>query len=312
LEVAQENDSMTNAPIALFVYNRPAHTRQLIDSLLRNEGVADSALYVFSDAPRNNAAIDPVAEVRSYIHSIKGFKSVEIIERDNNAGLARSIIDGVTYLCNEYGRVIVLEDDLLVSQWFLAYMNNAISLYKDDDRVMQIAGYMFPASLELEDDALFLPFISSWGWATWSRAWQHFDPEAKAYEKLSRDSELKNRFDLNGNYSYFKMLRAQQEGKADSWAIRWYLSVFMRDGLALYPIKSMVRNQGFDGSGVNCAISNIEEAALDIGFRPVSFPTKIEITEFESEVLTNMPVPSLSLSSVFNRLSGYMKRILPF
>jgi len=301
---------MNYAPIALFVYNRPKHTRQTVKSLLDNAEAAQSSLYIFSDAFRDAKSRHAVAEVRSYIHSIAGFKSVTIIERETNYGLARSIIEGVTQLCDEYGRVIVLEDDLVTSPHFLAFMNDALTRYEHEDRVMQIAGYMFPVDLNIREDALFLPFISSWGWATWQRAWQHFDAEAKGYKKLSKDRDLIRKFDLGGHYNYFKMLSAQQQGKADSWAIRWYLSIFLRNGLALYPRKTLVKNVGFDGSGVNCAVSIIEESLLDMNFKVQSMPDELEISLAQDAVLNNMPVPSLNMVSVVNRLLSVFRRIL--
>lgn len=303
---------MSYAPISLFVYNRPWHTRQAVESLLVNPGAAHSPLYIFSDAPRGATASEAVAEVRAYIRTIAGFKTVTIIERETNFGLARSIIDGVTRLCEEYGRVIVMEDDLVTSPHFLAYMNDALALYENEGRVMQVAGYMFPVNLDINEDVLLLPFISSWGWATWKRAWQHFDAEAKGYKKLVKDRTLRKQFDLGGHYGYFKMLRAQQQGKADSWAIRWYLSVFLRNGLALYPKKTLVRNLGFDGSGVNCAVSKIEESQLAMNFHVHSMPQHIEVSEVQAVILDNMPVPSLSIRSVTNRLLGYLKRIFHF
>ena len=309
LEIDQESPKVIRAPVALFVYNRPMHTRQTVEALLNNAEAAQTALYVFSDAPRDAAARKAVAKVRTYIRSIAGFNSVTIIERETNFGLARSIIDGVTKLCEEYGRVIVLEDDLVTSPHFLAFMNDALTRYEKEDRVMQVAGYMFPMELNIREGALLLPFISSWGWATWQRAWLHFDGSAKGYEKLAKDRGLIKKFDLDGHYSYFKMLRAQQQGKSESWAIRWYLSVFLHNGLALYPRKTMVQNIGFDGSGVNCAVSNIEELPLDMNFKVQSMPDEIEISLAQDAVLNNMPVPSLSMVSMVNRLLSAFKRI---
>ncbi len=300
---------MNYAPVALFVYNRPKHARQTVEALLSNSGAIQTAIYVFSDAPRDASASQAVADVRSYIHSIDGFKSVTIIERETNYGLARSIIEGVTQLCEKYGRVIVLEDDLVTSPNFLAFMNDALMRYENENRVMQVAGYMFPMDLKIREDALLLPFISSWGWATWQRAWRHFDADANDYEKLAMNRNLIKKFDLDGHYSYFKMLRKQQSGKSESWAIRWYLSVFMHNGLALYPKKTLVRNIGFDGSGVNCTVSSIAEANLDMDFRVQTMPIEIELSEAQNVVLDNMPMPSLSLGSVMNRLFGAFRSV---
>lgn len=300
---------MIYAPIALFVYNRLSHTRQTVEAILLNEEAAESDIYIFSDAPRDVTVYEMVSEVRSYIRSIEGFKTITIIERETNFGLAQSIIGGVTTLCEDYGKVIVLEDDLVTSPNFLSYMNNALHKYEKENSVMQIAGYMFPVNLELDEDALFMSFISSWGWATWQRAWKYLDIGAKGYPILEKDLKLRNKFDLDGHYSYFKMLKAQQQGKTQSWAIIWYLSVFLKDGLILYPKKTLVSNLGFDGSGVNCAVSTIKESQLDVSFHVKMLPQHVAISEVQDTVLANMPSPQFSIGSIINRLFERLKRI---
>lgn len=292
---------MTYAPLALFVYNRPEHTRRTVEALLANTLAGETPLHVFSDAPRDAAASQAVAEVRAYVRTIAGFKSITIIERDTNFGLARSIIDGVTSLCADHGRVIVMEDDLLTSPHFLTYMNEGLTRYEREDRVMQIAGYMFPVSLKLGEDALFLPFSSSWGWATWERAWRHFDVSGVGHRRLVEDQSLRQAFDLNGKYRYFKMLEAQLRGEADSWAIRWYLSVFLMNGLILYPKKTLVGNIGFDGTGVNCAVSSIETDVIDKHFQVTVMPSQVSLSVKYEVVLAQFPNPRLNLESMFNR-----------
>src|SRR5262249_54070621 len=158
---------------------------------------------------------------------------------------------GVTDLCHRHASAIVIEDDLELSPYFLEYMNAGLVTYRDDARVMQISGYMFPIRLPSSQDAFFLPLTTSWGWATWDRAWRQFDPDAVVASLVLADPLQRSAFDLNGSYPYSAMLQAQQEGKIDSWAIRWYHSVFAHKGLVLYPARSLVRNSGFDGSGVN-------------------------------------------------------------
>ena len=296
--------STNNSPIALFVYNRPLHTRSTVEALLQNAEAKESDLIIYSDAAKTNISDLQVNETRTYIRSISGFKSILIIEHSENLGLAKSIMDGVTTLCAQYGRVIVIEDDLIVSPHFLNYMNSALNQYNDVEKVMQIAGYMFPmkAGDEINVEAIFLPFISSWGWATWQRAWRHYDESARYYKKLNIDSNLKWRFDLNGNYKYFKMLKAQQQGKIESWAIRWYLSVFFENGLVLYPAKTLVSNNGFDGSGVNCAVSTIIEKAIDVNFKVRHLPNIIEPSSEYHKVIKNMPIPKLSIASIIKRI----------
>ena len=174
---------------------------------------------------------------------------------EENRGLAQSIINGVSLVLKRHGRAIILEDDLVTLPSFLSYMNFALNRYEKSEQVMQISGYMFPVEYETEYDAAFLTFGASWGWATWERAWQHFDEQATGWERLLADAELRNRFDLEGTYNYSQLLVAQMHGKIDSWALRWYWSMFCRNGFILYPAISFVQNIGFDGSGTHCSSS---------------------------------------------------------
>lgn len=240
----------TLAPIALFVYRRAEHARRTLEALLRNPEAERSKIYVFADGPKSGLDAPDVARTREVVSSFE-VDNIVVVRRESNAGLARSIVEGVTQLCREHGQVIVLEDDIVVAPDFLAYMNSALDRYRDDDRVMQISGHMFPVEIRSRHDAVFLPFITSWGWGTWDRAWKHFDPSMAGAEELARDRRLRMRFDLGGAYPYFRILEKQRRGEIDSWAIRWYLSVFRRSGLALYPVASRVRNIGLDGSGTH-------------------------------------------------------------
>lgn len=239
------------APIALFVYNRPIHARRTIEALAANPEAHESDLYIFSDGPRNDQAVQQVDEVRRLMETVTGFRRVEIIRSPRNLGLSASIVGGVGTLCSEFGCAIAVEDDLLVSPGFLAFMNSALVRYADNPDVMQVSGYMFPVALERSNEAVFLPLISCWGWATWKRAWDLYDPDMRAFANLEQDRALRRRFDLDGAYGYFDMLRRQRAGAIDSWGVRWLLSVFMRDGLVLYPPRTMVDNIGFDGSGTH-------------------------------------------------------------
>jgi hypothetical protein len=246
------DSDMKTAPIVLFVYNRPTHTRRTVEALLRNKLAVESDLFIYSDAPKQTTNKEAVQNVRDYIKTIAGFRSISIVERERNWGLANSIIDGVTEICRKYGRVIVVEDDLVVSPHFLEYMNVALNRYDGNAEVMQISGYMFPFSAnDMQEDALFLPFITSWGWATWQQAWQHFDPSCAAWSEIKRDASAVKAFDLGGAYFYSPMIEAQLRGEIDSWAIRWYVSVFARKGLVLFPRHTLVHNSGLDGSGTH-------------------------------------------------------------
>lgn len=239
------------APVLLFVYNRLEHVKRAVESLQKNELAAQSELYIYSDAARTDADEEAVAEVRKYIHSIEGFKLITITERVENWGLARSIIDGVTTVVNEYGKVIVLEDDLVVAPYFLKFMNDALEVYKDEPKVGHIQACDFTNDSSLPDTFL-IKWTGSWGWATWKRAWKYFNPDGKELLDELERKKLTYAFDFNGKYGYTRMLRRQIAGKNNSWAIRWNASLFLNDILSLNVGKSLVQNEGFDGSGTNC------------------------------------------------------------
>jgi hypothetical protein len=241
------------APIALFVYSRPNHTRHVLDSLRRNTLSGQSDLIIFSDAARKPEHEASVNSVRAMIQKVDGFKSVRVVQRDRNLGLAASIEDGVRQICDDYGKVIVVEDDLIVSPYFLAFLNASLDRYEGEASVMQVSAYMFPGSYDAECDALFLPLISCWGWATWKRAWEQYDPKASGFSRLKEDSVLREKFDLGGAYEYFKMLEQQVRGEINSWGIKWLLSVFLHQGVVLYPKHTLVSNTGVDGSGTHGA-----------------------------------------------------------
>jgi Glycosyl transferase family 2 len=255
-----------NAPLALFVYNRPGHTRQTVEALRRNELAPESDLIVFSDAERDAASAAAVREVREFVESITGFRSLRIVRRTANLGLAASIIDGVTTVCGEHGRVIVLEDDLLTSPYFLRYMNRAMNVYEDDAAVGSIHGYWYPMDREVPE-TFFLRGASCWGWATWSRAWRCFEPDGRKLLAQLRLRKLTSSFDLDGAIAYTQMLKNQIAGKVDSWAIRWHASMFLEDRLQLSPGRSLVRNIGFDGTGthrVESPVYGVEQSAIPV------------------------------------------------
>ncbi len=259
---------MDTAPILLFVYNRPAHTREALRSLAANAPAAESDLFVYSDGAKGGADKDDVAEVRRVVRETRGFRSVHVVERERNMGLAANIMDGVTATVNSRGRVIVLEDDLVVAPHFLQFMNDALETYKDEPRVGHVHACDFTQDPSLPDTFL-IKWTGSWGWGTWARAWKLFNPDGKALLEELRRRGLTRTFDFDGHYGYTRMLRRQVEGKNDSWAIRWNASLFLADVLSLNAGRSLVRNDGFDGSGTNCGGGNLYRSELHTGSLPV-------------------------------------------
>lgn len=261
------------APIALFVYNRPEHTRRTLDALQKNFLANESRLFIFSDGARAGEE-DNVVAVRTLAKSITGFKSVELVERPHNFGLANSVIDGVTRLCKEFGNVIVLEDDVLSSAYTLEYFNDALDKYKDVEKVMHVTAYMYPISDAGLPETFFLRIASSQAWATWDRAWKKFEPNI---DKLIAqfDESSKYQFELEGGMNFWKHIMEFKQGRNNSWAIRWYASVFLNKGLSVNPALSLIENIGHDGSGVHSGVSTIYEGAIN-NFKIKEFPEHLE------------------------------------
>lgn len=245
------DDRPVPAPVALFAYMRPDHLRTTVASLRANPEARRTALTVFCDAPKKPEHAAGVEAVRAFADTIDGFASVTVVRRERNFGLAASIIDGVTRLTETHGRVIVVEDDLLLSPHFLRYMNEALDLYADDEQVASIHGYCYPVTGALPE-TFFLRGADCWGWATWRRAWAHFRPDGKALLAELQQRRLTHEFDYDGQYGFTRMLRDQIAGRNDSWAIRWHASCYLAGMLTLYPGRSLVHNIGNDASGTHC------------------------------------------------------------
>jgi hypothetical protein len=268
---------MAIAPITLFVYNRLLHLAQTVEALRKNELADQSHLIIYSDGPKNLDDQNKVGEVRKYIRTIEGFKSIKIIERAKNCGLASSIISGVTETIINYGRIIVLEDDLVTSPFFLRYMNDALNYYEQEEKVISIAGYIYPV-VGLPE-TFFLRGTDCWGWATWSRGWNLFEADAPKLLFELKKQKLSKLFDYHGAYPYTKMLEDQIQGKISSWAIRWHASGFLKGLLTLYPGNSLVSNIGMDGSGTHCGFTDQMDVQLAASPVPIG-GVPIEENEF--------------------------------
>lgn len=247
------------APIILFVYNRPWHTQQIVNALLKNKEASISDLYIFADGIKANATemqISDFQKTREYIYTISGFKSIRIFESNINKGLGKSIIDGVTSILEKYDSAIILEDDILTSSHFLRFMNESLTRYADSEQVICINGYNLIENTPIKETSFFLRGGDCWGWATWKRAWKLFNPDAsELLNYINEHKCLLKDFTFNGTMYYMDLLRAVVEGKNDSWAIRWYTSTFIKRGLCLYPTKSLCKNIGF-GEGATNTISS--------------------------------------------------------
>ena len=296
------------APIALFIYKRPEHTRRTISSLQKCVGFAESPVFVFADGAAHPRDLRAVQETRALARSLLEGRA-DFLERETNLGVDRSVIAGVTQLCDQFGRVVVLEDDDVVSPLFLQFLNRGLRQYKDEPRVMQVSGYMFDVpQLRLQNEAVFLPLTTTLGWATWKRAWDQFDPAAEGWQARLEDVHVRRRFDLDGRFRYSTMLAQQMKRDVGAWDIRWYYTVFARNGLVLFPPRTLVVNVGIDGSGTHDRLAlPAHQAPLEMG---TSFDLPAEVAESRQKVHVFDAISRWRKSSASQKLRAVVKYAL--
>lgn len=277
---------MKYAPIVLFVYNRPYHTRRTLEALSKNELAALSNLFIFADGMKENATADQqlqIQETRKVIKEKQWCKNVEIIELSKNKGLANSIIDGVTRIVNQYGKIIVLEDDLLTGKYFLNYMNEALDKYENSDKVWHITSWRDPVTTSNSNGSFFYPVMDCWGWATWANRWQYYKKDCMFFKKKF-NRKMRRAFNINGtDKGMWQQILDNEAGIINTWAIFWYATIFLHNGLCLAPCSSLVRNIGFDNSGEHCGKNCFQEISQSIDIRILQMPdvVEIDINEYE-------------------------------
>jgi hypothetical protein len=298
---------MDLAPIVLFVYNRLWHTKQTVEALKKNTLANESDLIVFSDGPKHDSSLDSIEEVRNFIKTIHGFKSVNIVEREDNLGLAESIITGVSNVLSQHDKIIVLEDDIVTSPFFLQYMNEGLDLYENDDRVISIHGYIYPTKKKLPE-TFFLRGADCWGWATWKRGWDLFEKESSYLLDQLKRNNLIHLFDFPEEAGFLKMLKNNISGKNNSWAIRWHASAFLKNKFTLYPGSSLVLNIGNDSSGTHCKTSEAFTTTLSNNRLKLSKEEVKESEEAKSAFKIFFQENTISpYKKLFSKLSKFFK-----
>ncbi|MCQ2520943.1 MAG: sugar transferase [Lachnospiraceae bacterium] len=248
---------MQCAPVIIFVYDRVDRFIEVYKSLCLNKLINETDLYIFSDAyderKNNKFGVD---QVRDYINIVKSenlFKNIRTVLAETHKGLANSVIDGVTQIIKEYGSVIVLEDDLIVSDSFLDYMNRALVYYEKNSKIWSISGYTlsFHRLNNYKYDVYGAVRGDSWGWATWKDRWEKVRWDIPDFEEFLEDVEAQKRFNYGGA-DMTNLLISQKKGLSDSWAIRWNYQQFRENMISIFPTRSQVKNMGWSGDGTNC------------------------------------------------------------
>ncbi len=259
---------MSCAPVAIFVYNREDHFREAYSALAKCEEAKYTDLIIFSDGAKNEKTVEAVEKVRAFAHEIQNensFNSVKIIESPQNKGLAKSIIEGVTKVINEYGKIIVLEDDCVCSPYFLNYMNKCLDFYENNKKIGAVSGYApsidFPKDYK-ED--IFAAYRScSWSWGTWQDRWENVDWELNDFSEFCKNPQLVKKLNSNGNDRFMRLYR-QTKGNGSSWSVRFGAHLVKKDWLTVYPRYSYIKNIGCDESGVHSKSEDAEKMAVDL------------------------------------------------
>jgi len=293
------------APIVLFTYKRLETLKITITALLANRLAAESDLIIYSDGAKKQEDELIIQEIRTYLKTITGFKSVRIHASATNKGLATSIINGVSEVMTEYHKAIVLEDDLITSTNFLTFMNAGLNEYQEQKKVYSISGYAFDLKGNTtENDAYFLNRHWPWGWASWEDRWQEVDWDVKDYISFKSNSKLKKEFALLGS-DVNSMLEKQMNGNLDSWSIRWTYHIFIKKALVLFPVVSKINNNGWDMDATNTiGINDRYLTAFDLSDKiNFNFPTDFTINDqYQKALQWKM--------GVFLRLINKVKEIL--
>jgi len=299
---------MKPAPIVLFVYNRPWHTRKTLEALRLNPLAAQSELYIFSDGPKSTEKkeLDAIQKVRAVIREKDWCKTIHLKEQSENKGLADSIIEGITQVLLHHESVIVLEDDIVTSPGFLKYMNDALSVYHNDEKVMHVAGYIYPLKQPLPQ-TFFFNLGSCHGWATWKSAWQLLETDASTLLQKVKERKLEDRFNIEGSNNFLWQLEANISGQIKTWATKWYATILLNDGHCLHPGKSLIRNIGADGSGVHFDINfdyEIKEVADKISVERIEIQEDQQIRAYIAKYLKK-----INNKSILERILLNLRRI---
>lgn len=309
---------MSLAPIVLFVFNRPEHTRKTIESLRKNPLAAESELFVFADGPRNAKDKAGVDAVGALIDALDGFKKITVHKKAANCGLAGSVIAGVSEVIRQYGRVIAVEDDLQFSPYFLNYMNEALDRYEDDPRVFSIGGYSPPLEIPqgYGEDSYLSYRCCTWGWATWRDRWEKVDWEVRDFDSFINDRESVERFNRGGDDMSI-IFKLQMEGKLSSWGIRWDYAHFRNEAYCFRPAYSIVGNTGNDGTGIHCGPTDKYDVSInqqsDFVF-PESGRLQVDeeinrrfATFYDGKVRSGTSIPVSRNSTLLDRIKRWLR-----
>jgi len=277
------------SPIALFVYNRFSHLKNVIQSIKKNSISRESTIYIFSDFSDLEVEKIKIIKIRKYLRTINFFKKIIIVERKYNFGTSKNITSGLNEIFKKYDKCIIIEDDVVISKNFLYQMNYFLEKFKKNNKIASIEGFMYPIKSRNNLPKYFaIKGSGCWGWATWKRSWKNYNKSAsELIKKFEKDRNLIHEFNYYSSYPYYKMLKKQLK-KDTSWSIKWAAGNFLNEKYTIYFRNSLVKNIGVDGSGVNCKINydlnqkkfKIDKIIIDNGVIKENIEAKKEIGKY--------------------------------
>ena len=303
---------MQLSPIAVFLYNRPEHTKNILNSLVKCTNFIDSKIYIFIDGPKNKEDEENVKKVNEISNKFyKKFNNIRINANTTNIGLFNNLTNGVSKVLNSFNKIIVIEDDLVLDKNFIIYMNDSLVKFETNEKILQISGYSYPINGQ-SDESYFLNLVSCWGWGTWKNRWINFlkfiEDKKKIltlYKKIKSEGNLKYKFNINGSFNYFNFLKKQLYTDYNSWGILFYLFSFNENKLNMFPGYTYVSNNGFDGSGLHGSKSDVFNS------KPEKIYKSYNINVDVKENLENLNKISIFLKkelSFFNKLKNIIVR----
>ena len=295
-----------NAPVILFVYKRPSHTQMTIDALKSNHLADQTDLLIYSDGAKGSEDADRVNQVRGLIKSVKGFRTIQIIESPINKGLSNSIISGVSDVIEDYGKVIVLEDDMISSPYFLSYMNHSLKHYENILKVWHINGWIYPVSNSLTKDTYLWRVMNCWGWGTWKNRWRSFEKDPNELISSFTPSDIL-KFSLRNRADFWDQVIGNFKGYMNTWAIFWYASIFKNQGLCLSPGKSLIENIGLDGSGTHCKEQS--SSNKEMGMEDYLPDHRVSEIEESSQLVKTIESYLMEQKSIRGKLLTHIKNV---
>ena len=267
--------------VLILLYNRPEHTKKLLNSIEKSKNSKQFKYYFFCDGPKNNFDYINIIEIKKILKEFSNNFTSKIFFRKKNIGLLKNVIQSINSIFKIYEEVIILEDDLVINKNFFIFMSNSLKKYKNSNKVLQISGYSYP--INSKKFHYFLPLTSCWGWGITKKNWRDFIKFFNDYNSImthfltiKSSNVLKRSFNYNNSYNYFSMLDSFLKKKISSWGIIFYLYLFVNNKLSFFPFKSLVNNNGFDGSGRHKSKSDFFNEKSDTKKRG-EFPKKITI-----------------------------------